>query len=665
MKLSTEERTIVQDVVRTRTASIKMGSHVLKTLTDQYTNPRWALVREYITNAYDAYVTCPERAQTHPIQVHAPNAFEPWFEVQDFGVGMTYEQLWDRYTVFGESDKQADNLHTGGFGYGCKTAFAYRDGCPWVVTTVRDGIRAVLAAYRGSTGDPEYAELYHGPAAPGESNGTTVRVPIAPQDFRYVAQDIARICTYAPYPVKVTGEVVEVPTPYIKEAHLYVWADTEVREQPYIIMGGVPYPSGRYARASRADLILPVGTVSVTPNRDSVQVTPENEAAIRCGWEQALEELRGWFREREARSTRWELLRNCWPVEGTLRRMIGLSPEWSLTVKAEAVQDALALPELPILRVGPTLPKRWSQRPKPAPNMRRTPEIHRHPRQKGIVLLANTRDPVRASRAYLEQHMHEGEQHVYLIEPSPRKGVVVTNVHLQILKDLLQADEAHLTSTLTAHKERAQRPTITGRRIYKFYEYRWQQVVAKPFGTDKHYWLAMNNATPEDVRWTNSVLRHALRTYYKHAGSILGLPKALRQEVEIPTTFVPLDFSWLEVQLDQDLATAGDAIAVWGVEAFWRSQLKTDPFCRTLARLDPKRVTHPAVRALCILSRQFADPTNREKFWLAIALQRPVPPPPTVTTLKNLVTTVRKKFPLVEAVDDTVPVAHVLKYLNS
>lgn len=82
-----------------------------------YSDPLMAVIRETITNAYDANI---ENQSNKDIEITVDNNT---FIVKDYGRGIDPEKMKDIYCTYGSSTKNNTNL-TGGFGLGCKAPFA-------------------------------------------------------------------------------------------------------------------------------------------------------------------------------------------------------------------------------------------------------------------------------------------------------------------------------------------------------------------------------------------------------------------------------------------------------------------------------------------------------------------------------------------------------------
>ena len=110
-----------------------------------YKDPYRAIVRELVSNAIDAS----KRIGTNEsVVLHVPktlNDINNEFYVQDFGIGMSLEQVINIYGNYFASSKQNDSNSIGGFGLGGKTPFIYvkdkADGFKLETTSPEDGVR--------------------------------------------------------------------------------------------------------------------------------------------------------------------------------------------------------------------------------------------------------------------------------------------------------------------------------------------------------------------------------------------------------------------------------------------------------------------------------------------------------------------------------------------
>lgn len=139
---------------------------IVKYLTDMYTYPLEAAMRETVSNAIDASTRNGGGASgvkfgfSDSMFRHdeVRNPFrglygdDDWFIVVDDGAGMDSEVLTSVYTQYGMSDKRGENSTTGAFGLGAKSPLAYCNEFH-VVTKAADGACRYIACYRTVTGD--------------------------------------------------------------------------------------------------------------------------------------------------------------------------------------------------------------------------------------------------------------------------------------------------------------------------------------------------------------------------------------------------------------------------------------------------------------------------------------------------------------------------------
>lgn len=143
-----------------------------------------AVIRELSCNAQDSHIQA--GIPDTPFLIHLPTALEPWFSVEDFGVGLSKEEVEDIYTVYGESTKTKTNILTGALGLGSKSPYAYSD--MFEVRTRKDGIELLYLASKNDKLEFTFNLVYEKPT--DEPNGVLVKVPTIESDvheFRYEA----------------------------------------------------------------------------------------------------------------------------------------------------------------------------------------------------------------------------------------------------------------------------------------------------------------------------------------------------------------------------------------------------------------------------------------------------------------------------------------------
>jgi hypothetical protein len=164
-----------------------------------YQNVIRAPIRELACNAVDSHRAANKRDV--PIRVHLPNNLEPYFEVQDSGVGLSDEGIYNLFTCYGGSDKDHNNDAIGGFGLGSKAPFAYTSS--FNVTSVHNGVKRHYVMHKDELGKPHVTPMGAEPTS--EHNGVTVRVPVKPADFNAFRENAQETFKWFDVPPVVMG----------------------------------------------------------------------------------------------------------------------------------------------------------------------------------------------------------------------------------------------------------------------------------------------------------------------------------------------------------------------------------------------------------------------------------------------------------------------------
>jgi hypothetical protein len=188
----------------TMTFSEDVIQMIVQQLTDLYSDPIAATVRETISNAIDATLLARERGEDAPdVDVSTPSAFSPTFTVEDHGVGMTSDQIYSNFADYGNSTKIDDMTATGSKGLGAKAPLAYTTTC--VVSTVKDGHKIILTLNRGENSN-EAETIFDGDV--DEHNGTKIEIPVRAEDADKFQECINKykMNADASIPLRIDGE---------------------------------------------------------------------------------------------------------------------------------------------------------------------------------------------------------------------------------------------------------------------------------------------------------------------------------------------------------------------------------------------------------------------------------------------------------------------------
>ena len=147
---------------------------LIKQLTDLYSNPIQAAVRETVSNALDATAAARAAGENpEPVEIFSPSMFNAKFIVKDHGTGMTKEELYSNFADYGNSTKISDMDSVGSKGLGAKAPLAYTN--TFMVATVKNGHKIVLSLNRGEHTN-EARKIMD--CETDEPNGTTVEISL-------------------------------------------------------------------------------------------------------------------------------------------------------------------------------------------------------------------------------------------------------------------------------------------------------------------------------------------------------------------------------------------------------------------------------------------------------------------------------------------------------
>jgi hypothetical protein len=291
MKLNTTINTIerIGNVSNEAQFRMKTSQKAFQILSDLYSDKPLAIVRELGCNAADS-MTAAGKADK-PFHIHLPNALEPWLMIEDFGTGISHEDIYEIYTVYFASTKTNSNSQIGCLGLGSKSPFCYSDN--FSVTSTHNGVRRIYNAYFNEQGTPAIALMSTENTT--ESNGVKIQIPIKHTDFNDFITSVQKAFRF--FEVKPTisgGRIqwdVENPLFQSDDWAFYENISNKYSGESFAIMGGVTYPiniyqvkddEGEYHQMLRNGLVLKfaMGELDFTPARDALSYTPLTIKAI-------------------------------------------------------------------------------------------------------------------------------------------------------------------------------------------------------------------------------------------------------------------------------------------------------------------------------------------------------------------------------------------------
>lgn len=271
-----------------------------------YSNPTLAIVRELLTNAYDSHKAAGK--EDTPIKVNLPSYMEPNFIIRDYGIGLSKEDVLELYTTFFDSTKSSSNDFTGCFGLGSKTPFSYTSSFSVIsywngtkyffIATKKDGLPHIYAVREEPTDEPNGLEV----SIPTDKNGGY------DSNFAY---NMLQYLKYIPE-IKIdcsTSITREEPILEKYGVRLYKydqpsWDRTRLG-QCYIKQGQNVYEIDKFIKeAENADILrhflnyshivieVPIGTLHITPSRESLSQDEQNSKKVFAYIEEINEKLK-------------------------------------------------------------------------------------------------------------------------------------------------------------------------------------------------------------------------------------------------------------------------------------------------------------------------------------------------------------------------------------
>jgi hypothetical protein len=310
-------------VATSKSFGIETNAKAFKALSDNlYSNKIGSLVREICSNAKDSHTEAgyPER----PFTVHLPCSLEPWFSVQDTGVGMSQEQIFKVFAIYFSSTKDFSNCSIGGYGIGAKTPFVYTDS--FTIESVFNGKLGTYTAYLGKDGSPQISLFQEIPT--DQPNGVTVKVPtLRSADHDSFRQELkSQLRFFEPKPTVINGGTFKFETldfkPGFESCGVRLLEAKSLRSL-WAVSGGVPYPIDLHlltvngainyyaelVRAFNQNIILdfPIGSLDLALSRESLSYTAKTSNAIVLKLEALGSELKNWITSSLSQlPTKWE-----------------------------------------------------------------------------------------------------------------------------------------------------------------------------------------------------------------------------------------------------------------------------------------------------------------------------------------------------------------------
>lgn len=278
---------------------------IMSVLTNLYSDPEMAVVREYLTNAYDAQVDAGMVVGQNwrPIEVTTPSHFSKEYRVRDFGIGLSVNDIKEVYSKYGKSTKESSNDVTGMLGLGSKCALTYTG--QFTITGYKNGVRTRAVVSKDDNDIPVF--MIVDTRATDEPNGVEISVPVRDRNsfatkvaefLRWWPKDTALVngqkpethgytmVKNDPMTFDIAGQQVTANVPvYLIESNRNYRYEAP---QSYIVMGNVPYAvDAEYVDDGLRNAYMgfvayvPMGAVDFPPSREKLFYNKRSTAVVK------------------------------------------------------------------------------------------------------------------------------------------------------------------------------------------------------------------------------------------------------------------------------------------------------------------------------------------------------------------------------------------------
>ena len=261
---------------------MKASRKAFQILSDLYSDKPLAIVRELGCNASDSMTASGQPDK--PFHIHLPNALEPWLIIQDFGTGISHENIYSIYTTYFESTKTNSNTQIGCLGLGSKSPFCYSDN--FTITSIHNGEKRIYNAFFNASNMPSISLMSCEKTKDG--NGVAIQIPIKASNFADFSHAVYKAFRFFDTKPTISGGKIdwdEIKPDFVGS----FWKSFHKLNQSFAIMGGVTYPietykvdGDHYDILRKAGLVIrfEIGEIDFTPSRESISYCDDTIKAI-------------------------------------------------------------------------------------------------------------------------------------------------------------------------------------------------------------------------------------------------------------------------------------------------------------------------------------------------------------------------------------------------
>jgi hypothetical protein len=251
--------------------SIKASKKAFSLLSGMYSDIYLGIIRELVANAHDSHIVA-EKTNI-PIEIHLPNALEPWLTIRDFGTGISHKEIYSIYTKYFESTKTNTNTQAGCFGLGSKIFLAYSDNS--TIYSIVDGVKRIYNVFFNANGVPSISLMSQDKT--DECNGLSVQIPVKTQDFDKFTNATYRACRFYDVKPNIVGGKIDWNIESASFSGSF-WQSYQKLNHSVALMGNVAYPIETYQLSyDNQDIVRKAGLV-INFNLGELEITPSRES---------------------------------------------------------------------------------------------------------------------------------------------------------------------------------------------------------------------------------------------------------------------------------------------------------------------------------------------------------------------------------------------------
>lgn len=266
--------------VTSNTMSIKHSNKLFSMMVDGlYKDKHGSIIRELSANALDVHNSC--GLSDVPFSITLPTDFSNKLIIQDFGNGLSEENIIKYFGTLLETSKDQDNTAVGAYGIGCKSPFSIVD--EFVVVSINNGIKTTVAFMRENKGIPQF--FVTNSTKTKDASGTTIIIEDKGQ-YKYWERAVAK--QLAALKVKPICNI-EINYPELKYIGEFAYCSSNLFSSNVMIdMGQILYPIDmrdfpdiNFLNTNKTIIYkCEIDDINVPPDRERIELTHKTKDAI-------------------------------------------------------------------------------------------------------------------------------------------------------------------------------------------------------------------------------------------------------------------------------------------------------------------------------------------------------------------------------------------------